>query len=254
MEKIVFEDIALDYRERGGTVFNALDGVSFTVNEGEFVSIIGSSGCGKSTILSVLAGLNEPKSGSYRIDGTETRGTGKNRGVVFQHYSLFPWMTIRKNIELAEKADLYLKKVGLKGFENRYPSQLSGGMQQRAAIARTLAMETDILLMDEPFGAIDAKNRIILQDLLLDILDTADVKKTIIFVTHDVDEAILMSDRILFMKNKKIEKDINVPFPRPRKRNELLERSGFRQFRQRIVNLFYFDEDEKQDFQEGEGI
>lgn len=268
MEKIVFEDIALDYRERGGTVFNALDGVSFTVNEGEFVSIIGSSGCGKSTILSVLAGLNEPKSGSYRIDGTETRGTGKNRGVVFQHYSLFPWMTIRKNIEfgikqnfpkqskkeLAEKADLYLKKVGLKGFENRYPSQLSGGMQQRAAIARTLAMETDILLMDEPFGAIDAKNRIILQDLLLDILDTADIKKTIIFVTHDVDEAILMSDRILFMKNKKIEKDINVPFPRPRKRNELLERSGFRQFRQRIVNLFYFDEDEKQDFQEGEGI
>ena len=115
-------------------------------------------------------------------------------------------------------------------------------------------METDILLMDEPFGAIDAKNRIILQDLLLDILDTADIKKTIIFVTHDVDEAILMSDRILFMKNKKIEKDINVPFPRPRKRNELLERSGFRQFRQRIVNLFYFDEDEKQDFQEGEGI
>ena len=103
MEKIVFEDIALDYRESNGTVFNALDGVSFTVNEGEFVSIIGSSGCGKSTILSVLAGLNEPKSGSYRIDGTETRGTGKNRGVVFQHYSLFPWMTIRKNIEFGIK-------------------------------------------------------------------------------------------------------------------------------------------------------
>lgn len=269
MEKIKFENITLDYLESDGTVYNALDGVSFDINEGEFVSIIGSSGCGKSTILSVLAGLNNPKSGSYKIDGEETRGPGKNRGVVFQHYSLFPWMTIRKNIEFGirqnfpgqskkeytKKADLYLKKVGLNGFENKYPSQLSGGMQQRAAIARTLAMETDILLMDEPFGAIDAKNRIILQDLLMNILDEADKKKTIIFVTHDVDEAVLLSDRILFMKNKKIEKDINVPFDRPRKREVLMERSNFRHFRQKIVNLFYFDEEEKTtEFTGGEGI
>lgn len=268
MAKIEFENIALDYLESDGTVYSALEGVSFEVKEGEFVSIIGSSGCGKSTILSVLAGLNQQKSGSYKIDGVETKGPGKNRGVVFQHYSLFPWMTIRKNLEfgikqnfpeqskkeLAQRADTYLEKVGLKGFENKYPSQLSGGMQQRAAIARTLAMETDILLMDEPFGAIDAKNRVVLQDLLLEILDKTETKKTIIFVTHDVDEAILMSDRILFMKDKKIEKDIIVPFSRPRKREQLTDRSSFRQFRQKIVNLFYYDEEEKLEFKGGEGI
>ena len=155
MKKIELKDIFLDYTDNG-TSFTALDGVTFSVEEGEFVSIIGSSGCGKSTILSVLAGLNDPKSGSFQIDGTETRGTGKNRGVVFQHYSLFPWMTIRRNVEfgirqnfkdlsikeLAQKAQTYLKKVGLGGFENKFPFQLSGGMQQRAAMARTLAMDS----------------------------------------------------------------------------------------------------------------
>jgi NitT/TauT family transport system ATP-binding protein len=164
MGKIDLKDICLDYADNG-TVYHALDGVTFSVKEGEFVSIIGSSGCGKSTILSVLAGLNDPLSGSFQIDGKETRGTGKNRGVVFQHYSLFPWMTILKNVEfgikqnfpqlkkkeLEEKSLKSLENVGLKGFEHKYPFQLSGGMQQRAAIARTLAMETEILLMDEPF-------------------------------------------------------------------------------------------------------
>ena len=195
MSKIELKDITLDYTDQGN-VYHALDGVTFSVEEGEFVSLIGSSGCGKSTTLSILAGLNNPQSGSFLIDGQETRGTGKDRGVVFQHYSLFPWMSVRKNIEfgikqnfpklskkeLTAKAMEYLEKVGLKGFENKYPYQLSGGMQQRAAIARTLAMETDILLMDEPFGAIDAKNRVLLQDLLLQILDATEKKKTIVFV------------------------------------------------------------------------
>ena len=174
MSKIELKDITLDYTDQGN-VYHALDGVTFSVEEGEFVSLIGSSGCGKSTTLSILAGLNNPQSGSFLIDGQETRGSGKDRGVVFQHYSLFPWMSVRKNIEfgikqnfpklskkeLTAKAMEYLEKVGLKGFENKYPYQLSGGMQQRAAIARTLAMETDILLMDEPFGAIDAKNPVL---------------------------------------------------------------------------------------------
>ena len=272
MKKIELKDIFLDYTDNG-TSFTALDGVTFSVEEGEFVSIIGSSGCGKSTILSVLAGLNDPKSGSFQIDGTETRGTGKNRGVVFQHYSLFPWMTIRRNVEfgirqnfkdlsikeLAQKAQTYLKKVGLGGFENKFPFQLSGGMQQRAAIARTLAMDSEILLMDEPFGAIDAKNRVILQDLLMDILEKTDKKKTIIFVTHDVDEAILMSDRILFMKNKKIEQEMKVPFERPRNREVLVEKKEYQKLRRKVVDLFYYDEefelDENQEFFEGgEGI
>lgn len=143
-------------------------------------------------------------------------------------------MTIEKNLifgikqniknlskkELQERASFYLEKVGLKGVEHKYPSELSGGMRQRAAIARTLAMDTDILLMDEPFGAIDARNRVLLQDLLLDILK--DTKKTIVFVTHDVDEALYLSDRVLFMKNKRIEKDIKLLFERPRSREELL--------------------------------
>lgn len=267
MGKIDLENISLDYIDNGN-VYTALDGVTFSVEEGEFVSIIGSSGCGKSTILSVLTGLNDPKSGSFRIDGMETRGTGKNRGVVFQHYSLFPWMTVKRNVEfgikqnfpklsrkeLSDKAQKYLEKVGLKGFEHKFPHQLSGGMQQRAAIARTLAMETEILLMDEPFGAIDAKNRVILQDLLLDILDKTEKKKTIIFVTHDVDEAILLSDRILFMNQKKIEREIQVPFEKPRNREKLNSDHAYQHLRRKIVDMFYYDEEEKQEFEGGEGI
>lgn len=268
MAKIEFNKISLDYQDADGQPFNALDEISFEIEEGEFVSIIGSSGCGKSTALSVLAGLSEPKSGEYTIDGNKVTGTGRDRGVVFQHYSLFPWMSVKKNVEfgirqnfptlnrkeLETKAYEYLAKVGLKGFDNKYPSQLSGGMQQRAAIARTLAMETDILLMDEPFGAIDAKNRVILQDLLVEILENTVPKKTIIFVTHDVDEAIYLSDRILFMKNKKIERSIDVPFERPRKRDVLSGSSRYREFRQNIVNLFYYDNEIPNDYEGGEGI
>lgn len=272
MGKIDLKDICMDYTDNG-VVFTALDGVTFSVEEGEFVSIIGSSGCGKSTILSVLAGLNDPKSGSFQIDGKETRGTGYNRSVVFQHYSLFPWMTIKKNVEfgirqnfkelskkeLSQRAQTYLTNVGLTGFESKYPFQLSGGMQQRAAIARTLAMDSEILLMDEPFGAIDAKNRVILQDLLLDILEKTDKKKTIIFVTHDVDEAILMSDRILFMKNKKIEREIKVPFARPRNRDQLAAKKEYQKLRRKVVDLFYYDAEVEPDgnqglVQGGEGI
>lgn len=267
MGKIDIEDVVLDYVGSDG-VYRALDGVTFSIEEGEFVSVIGSSGCGKSTLLSILAGLNNPTSGSFKIDGKETRGTGKNRGVVFQHYSLFPWMTIRKNIifgmkqnfenlskqELSKEAEKYLELVGLKGFENKYPYQLSGGMQQRAAIARTLAMQPDILLMDEPFGAVDAKNRVILQDLFLELLQKSEKKKTIIFVTHDVEEAVLLSDRILFINNKKIKQDIKVDLPHPRNREQLLESSKFILLRRKIVDLFYYDVVEKEQFEEGEGI
>ena len=267
MGKIGLDNVKLDYNDNG-TVYNALDGLTFDVKEGEFVSLIGSSGCGKSTALSVLSGLRNPDSGTLLIDGQPTTGTGKNRGVVFQHYSLFPWMTVIKNVEYGirqvfpeipkkdrlNEAKKYLEKVGLAEFINKYPFQLSGGMQQRAAIARTLAMKPEILLMDEPFGAIDAKNRVVLQDLLLHILEESDEKKTVIFVTHDVDEAILLSDRILFMDQKKISKEIAVNFPRPRNREELIDREAYRTLRKRVVNLFYYESDEKSEVEGGEGI
>ncbi len=267
MGKIDLENITLDYLDNG-TVFRALEGVSFSVQEGEFVTIIGSSGCGKSTLLSVIAGLHDPSSGSLCIDGKKTRGTGKNRGVVFQHYSLFPWMTVKRNVEFGihqafpqkskketgAEALKYIHDVGLAGFEHKYPFQLSGGMQQRAAIARTLAMKTDILLMDEPFGAIDAKNRVILQDMMMKLLDHSEPKKTIIFVTHDVDEAILLSDRILFMKDKKIAKDIQVNFKRPRARELLFESPQYIRLRREIVDMFYYEKNYERGFAGGEGI
>ncbi|MBO5515492.1 MAG: ATP-binding cassette domain-containing protein, partial [Schwartzia sp.] len=178
MHKIEISNVSLTYDD-DGTVYNALDRMNFSVEPGEFVSIIGSSGCGKSSTLSILAGLREPTEGQYLIDGHVSHGTGRNRGVVFQHYSLFPWMTAEGNVafgirqafpdttekEASDIARGYLEKVGLAGFEEKYPYQLSGGMQQRTAIARTLAMQPEILLLDEPFGAIDARNRILLQDL-----------------------------------------------------------------------------------------
>lgn len=256
MTKIELKGIEFAYKDAGGGFYQALDHVDCAVDEGEFVSIIGSSGCGKSTILNVIAGLNRPTSGSFTIDGQDTSGPGKNRAVVFQHYSLFPWMTIKKNVMFAvnqtfpqkSKSELsgiamdFLKSVGLSGYENKFPSQLSGGMQQRAAIARALAMGTDILLMDEPFGAIDAKNRVILQDLLLDILQDSGNKKTVVFVTHDVDEAILLSDRILFVKDRHIAEEIHVDFRRPRIREEIFGTQEYIELRKRIVSMFYYED------------
>jgi NitT/TauT family transport system ATP-binding protein len=254
MVKIAFNHAFFDYVDNG-SIYNALTDISFSVEKGEFVSIIGSSGCGKSTLLSIICGTRTLTRGELLIDNTPVNGPGKDRGIVFQHYSLFPWMTSRKNIsfgvkqihahidkkELDDLVSAHLKKVGLEEFENKYPFQLSGGMQQRVAIARTLAMKPDILLMDEPFGAIDAKNKIVLQNMLLDILLNEDEKKTIVFVTHDVDEAILLSDRILFMYNKKIDEEIAVSFPRPRKREDLLKTEEYHKLRDKIMMLFFRD-------------
>jgi NitT/TauT family transport system ATP-binding protein len=254
MSKIQVNHVYLDYTDNG-KAFNALSDVTFSVEEGEFVSIIGSSGCGKSTILNVLSGIRPLTKGEFLIDNLPVNGPGKNRGIVFQHYSLFPWMTSKRNIsfgirqvnnningkEIDEMARQYLQKVGLQGLENKYPFQLSGGMQQRVAIARTLALKPEILLMDEPFGAIDAKNKLVLQDVLLDLLLNENEKKTIVFVTHDVDEAILLSDRILFMYNKKIEEEIEVSFPRPRVRENIFKTSEYLKLREHIMSLFFRD-------------
>ena len=212
MSKIEINNLTVSYIEKKKS-FTALKNVSFSIEEGEFVSVIGSSGCGKSTLLSILEGINTPTEGEILINGEPVTGTGADRGVVFQHYSLFPWMTARKNVAFGIKqvnktatraeryqlADEFLEKVGLERFKNKYPSQLSGGMQQRVAIARALAMDTDILLMDEPFGAIDAKNRTILQELLLELWENATPRKTVVFVTHDIDEVMFLSHKIVMM-------------------------------------------------------
>jgi len=252
MNKIEVRHAYLNYKDND-VIYNALSDLNFSVDEGEFVSIIGSSGCGKSTILNVLTGLLPLTNGEIMIDGVPVNAPGKDRGVIFQHYSLFPWMTAKRNVsfgikqivegksrkEIDEISDKYLELVGLDEFKNKYPFQLSGGMQQRVAIARTLALDSEIIFLDEPFGAIDAKTRLTLQDLLLELLETR--KKTVVFVTHDVEEAIFLSDRILFMSNKHIEEEIKVSFKRPRIRDEIYGTSLYNEIRQKIMRRFNID-------------
>ncbi|MDR0812957.1 MAG: ABC transporter ATP-binding protein [Oscillospiraceae bacterium] len=254
--KIEIKNLTVNYVERG--VNNtALDGVSLTVKEGQFISIVGSSGCGKSTLLSVLEGLLPPSEGEALIDGVPITGPGPERGVVFQQYSLFPWMTARANVLFGIRqakrgishkdarllADEYLGKVGLLDAAGRYPSRLSGGMQQRVAIARALAMDSDILLMDEPFGAVDAKNRTILQELLLELWQNEAERKTVVFITHDLDEAIFLSDRIILLTDSpgRVYRDIKVDFPRPRYRDELMGSLIYDDFRRELFADFFGD-------------
>ena len=258
MNKIEVKNLYAEYEDKNGK-FLALKDVSFNVKEGEFVSIIGSSGCGKSTLLSILQGINFPSAGTAAIDGNIITGPSTNRGVVLQHYSLFPWMSARANVAFGLKqvnkkmprkeryktADIFLKKVGLSGFGHKNPYKLSGGMQQRVAIARALAMNTDILLMDEPFGAIDAKNRSNMQDLLLSLWegDGKSAKKTVVFVTHDIDEAIFLSDRIIMLTNSpgQVAKEFDVPFVRPRIHAALREINSYIHLRNMLMALFYED-------------
>jgi nitrate ABC transporter ATP-binding subunit len=212
----------------GDDEVEALSRIDATIRQGQFVCLIGASGCGKSTMLRIIAGFEEPTTGEVLVDGKRITGPGSDRGMVFQDYALFPWMTVRQNIgfgprqrqlprsEVAGIADEFVKLVGLERAANRYPSQLSGGMKQRVAIARVLANNANILLMDEPFGALDALTREQLQRELLQIW--ARTRVTIIFVTHSVEEAALLADRVLVMSAGpgRIEGDIEIELPRPR--------------------------------------
>ena len=255
MANIEVKNLHMEY-DGGSGRHAALRGVDFSVNDGEFVSIIGSSGCGKSTLLNLLAGLIQPTEGEILIGGEKVKGTGRDRSVVFQHYSLFPWMNAKKNItfslkqngknhknSLRERADKYLKLVGLEDAGHKFPRELSGGMQQRVAIARALALDSRILLLDEPFGAVDARNRAILQKLLLDLWDSEERRKTVIFVTHDIDEAIFLSDKIIVMSSShsRVREQIPVMIPRPRNRDEIVRTPEYAAARNRIVHLFYDD-------------
>jgi NitT/TauT family transport system ATP-binding protein len=204
----------------------ALDRVSFTVSDGEIVALIGPSGCGKTTPLRVAMGLDPSSSGRVTVDGREINGCGHDRGMVFQHAELLPWLSAMQNVmfglemkgmrgqSLRTTAEKYLDLVGLGNSKNRRPHQLSGGMKQRVGIARALAIDPKVLLMDEPFGALDAQTRESLQAELLDV--HARTKKTILFVTHDLDEAVLIADRIIVMKDGRVADIMKVPLERPR--------------------------------------
>ena len=203
--------------------FVAVENVTLDIQKGEFVSIVGPSGCGKSTLLDLIAGLTKPSVGEILLNGKIITGPGLDRGIVFQQYALYPWLTALQNIEFGleakgvdkktrrEKATYYLNLVGLSGFENHYPNELSGGMKQRVAIARSLAYEPEILLMDEPFAALDAQTRETLQEELINIWKSS--KRTIIFITHSIDEAIYLSQRVAIMTSRpgKIKEVIDIP-------------------------------------------
>jgi NitT/TauT family transport system ATP-binding protein len=208
----------------------ALRDINLSIGENEFICFIGPSGCGKTTLLRIIAGLEAPSSGEVFLDGVPIKGPGPERGMVFQEYSLFPWRTVLENVEFGpelkgtpkekrvERSRQYIKMVGLERFEQRYPHELSGGMKQRVAIARALVNDPKALLMDEPFGALDAQTRNIMQSELLRIWE--EEKKTVIFVTHSVDEAIYLADRIVIMSARpgRIKDVIRVNIPRPRMR------------------------------------
>jgi NitT/TauT family transport system ATP-binding protein len=213
---------------RGGAATRALEPTDIVVADNDFVTILGPSGCGKSTLLRLVAGLDRPTTGEIRLDGRPVKNPGPDRGMVFQSYTLFPWLSVSDNIAFglrekgipaAERRDTvsrWLDRVGLRSFANHYPKQLSGGMQQRTAIARALANGPEILLLDEPFGALDNQTRALMQELLLGIWEKE--RKTILFVTHDIDEAIFLASRVVVMTARpgRIKATVPVDLPRPR--------------------------------------
>jgi ABC-type nitrate/sulfonate/bicarbonate transport system ATPase subunit len=213
---------------RGGRSTRALKPVTLAVASNDFITILGPSGCGKSTLLRIVAGLDRPSAGRVLLDGRDVRGPGSDRGMVFQSYTLFPWLTVSENIAFGlrekrmaeakrrEVVAAYVDKVGLHGFEHHFPKQLSGGMQQRTAIARALANDPEILLLDEPFGALDNQTRSLMQELLLGIWERE--RKTVLFVTHDIEEAIFLASRVVVMTARpgRIKADLPIDLPHPR--------------------------------------
>jgi len=228
MNLLSIQGVSRTFASHKGTQTQALLPVDFEVRENDFVTILGPSGCGKSTMLRIVAGLDFPTTGQVLLDGQAIDGPGADRGMVFQSYTLFPWLTVAQNIRFGlrekgvpeavqkERSDYFIAKVGLRGFENHFPKQLSGGMQQRTAIARALANDPKILLMDEPFGALDNQTRVVMQELLLGIWEAE--RKTVMFVTHDIDEAIFMANRVAVFSARpgRIKADIPVNLPHPR--------------------------------------
>lgn len=240
-------DVEKTFHGRKGSV-HALSGISLTLEDGEFVSVVGASGCGKSTLLRIVAGLEPASGGELTLDGAPLVGPGRDRGMVFQQYTLYPWLSALENVEFGlrhlpkkergEVARRFLDVVGLLDFAGSYPFQLSGGMQQRVAIARALALRPSILLMDEPFGALDAQTRSLMQELLLSIWERD--RLSVLFVTHDIDEAIFLADRICVLSTKpgRVRELIDVGLPRPRQFSQQMERE-FLELKQHVRALIH---------------
>ena len=228
MSILSIRGVSRSFETAGGAPTIALQATDIEVEENDFITILGPSGCGKSTLLRIVAGLDKQSSGEALLDGKRIDGPSAGRGMVFQSYTLFPWLTVLDNVcfglrernlpraEQLEIANAFIQKVGLRGFENHFPKQLSGGMQQRTALARALANSPRMLLMDEPFGALDHQTRELMQELLLGIWEVE--KKTVLFVTHDIDEAVFMGSRVVVMSARpgRIKLDRAVPIPHPR--------------------------------------
>ena len=247
--KVRIDHVEKIYDGRQGKMV-ALNGVDLDIYENEFICVVGPSGCGKSTLLNIIAGLLEPTSGAVYVDGKKVEGSGTERGVVFQQYALFPWLTVLKNVmfglklkgmpdaEAKEIAMKYIKMVDLEGFVDAYPKELSGGMKQRVAIARAYAVQPEVLLMDEPFGALDAQTRTQLQAELTKTWQ--EEKKTCFFITHDVEEAILLASRVVVMSARpgRIKEviDIDIPYPRDQE-SKMLPR--FTELKNYIWNMVY---------------
>jgi NitT/TauT family transport system ATP-binding protein len=252
-DKIEFRDVGMVYPARAGAGVTALDRVALGIADEEFVTVVGPSGCGKSTLLGVAAGLVRPTSGEVLVDGGAVTGPGPERGVIFQQYALFPWLTVRGNVEFGLKvagvprrerrarAEHFIELVGLGGFADAHPRTLSGGMKQRCALARAYAAEPRILLMDEPFGALDALTRVRMQDRLLDIWSRE--RRTVLFITHDVDEAVYLGGRVVVMAANpgRVQEVVDVGLPRPRTEDLRLS-PEFAEIRNRIWHAVYHQE------------
>ena len=237
----------------GNEDFVALDNVSLDIDDNEFVTVVGPSGCGKSTLMNILAGLEDPTSGKALVDGKSVSGPSPERGVIFQQYALFPWLSVRKNVEFGlatahvskaerrERAEYFIRMVGLEQFADALPKMLSGGMKQRCAIARAYAVNPSILLMDEPFGALDALTRVKLQEQLLETWSKE--KRTVMFITHDVDEAVFLANRVVVMAANpgRIYDVVDVDLSYPRTEDLRLS-PGFTELRNRVWHSVYHQE------------
>ena len=245
--RVAVDGVTKVFGADGDDPVRALDGVSFSVEEGEFVCIVGPSGCGKTTLFRIIAGLEDATDGEVRLDGNTVTGPAMDRGMVFQEYGLFPWRTVLENVafgleqqdasadERLERSREMIDLVGLDGFEDAYPNELSGGMKQRVGIARALAVDPALLLMDEPFGSVDAQTRNMLHDELLDIW--AETEKTVLFVTHDVEEAVTLADRVVVLSGGPgtVAEVVDVDLDRPRSRTDAV----FGEYQERILGLIH---------------
>ncbi|MCC5979023.1 MAG: ABC transporter ATP-binding protein [Salinarimonas sp.] len=248
MKNLSLENLSKTYFDPyAGTTVNAVQDVSLNVDAGDFVAVVGPSGCGKTTILNMIAGFVPISGGRVLVGGKEVKGPGPDRGVVFQSFALFPWKTVAENVtfgpkmrgvgkaERAKIAQEYLALAGLSHAADRYPNELSGGMQQRVGVVRALANNPDVLLMDEPFASVDAQTRMTLQEELTRIWEER--RPTIIFITHDVSEAVFLANRVVVLSKGNVLKEVDIDLPRPRSWDRLVEDGDFKALSNKVLQL-----------------